>query len=197
MTETETWKTIKNQDGYEVSDLGNIRKYGKKIEIIAYTEPQYKPKNVYFPILNGVESKNPFLIDLTVAYAFLGRPIEWGHHYLIHIDGDRLNDKLDNLKWGTESERHKLYSKLGVWKNNPYFGLLNGKTVREIYVLAHTKGIKRSEIAKKYNCSVSNVKAIKKGEKWGHITKNLIGEHEENRPDNEEITEQALRVLRT
>ena len=195
--ETERWKRIKNLAGYKVSDLGNIQKDGEKIKSIKHRPPECKRKNVYYPILNGKKSQDPYFIDLTVAQAFLGRPIDQQHKYIIHIDGNRLNDKLDNLKWGTNSERQKLYHKLGVWKQNSYFGLLNGKTVREIYVLAHTKGIELSEIAEKYKCSVTDVRAIKKGEKWGYITKNLIGEHEENRTDNEEITEYALRVLRT
>lgn len=94
-----------------------------------------------------------------------------------------MNDKLENLKWGTESERKKLYHKLGVWKASSYFETLNGKTVKEIYVLAYTKGIKLSEIAKKYHCSVSDVRAIKKGEKWAAITKHPIKKTtaEENR----------------
>ena len=40
---------------------------------------------------------------------------------------------------------------------------LNALTVKEIYVLSHTKGIKLSDIAKEYHCSVANVRAIKRG----------------------------------
>lgn len=172
----EIWKPIKNLAGYEVSDLGNIRKDGEKVKCEVFTQPGYLPKNVFYPIVDNEVRKFPSHVEAAVAFTFLGEPIDFYHRYIIHIDGDRLNDRLDNLRWGSESERQKLYHKLGVWKSNPYFRNINTRTVKEIFILSHTKGMKLSEIAKKFHCSVSDVRAIKKGEKWNTVTKNLIKE---------------------
>lgn len=63
-------------------------------------------KNGYLVVnlkLNGVQSKK--LIHRLVALAFI--PNQKDKHYINHKDGNKQNNKVDNLEWCTQSENIK------------------------------------------------------------------------------------------
>ena len=97
MEETEIWKDVVGYEGdYQVSNLGRVRslKYGK--------ERMMKPikNNREYLIVNLYKNgKNKqFLVHILVAMAFLGHTPN-GHSSVVdHINSDKTDNRLENLR---------------------------------------------------------------------------------------------------
>jgi len=79
-----------------------------------------------------------------------------------HLDGNRLNESLENLEWSTPSENMKHAFKNGLCKG--FFGLganhrLRKLSLNDIYEIRalREKGVTLVEIAKKFNVGMSHV----------------------------------------
>lgn len=93
-----------------------------------------------------------------------------------HLDGNRLNNNLSNLKWGTRSENQKDRVKHGTHNRGTRHGLskLNENKVRKIRAMAkENKNVRKGEagkgykkIAKKFNVSSSTVGNVVRGTTW-------------------------------
>ncbi len=94
--------------------------------------------------------------------------------YINHIDGNKLNNSVENLEWCTASENAKHAFALGlrVPTINPTHGedhplsTLTEKQVREIIKLVD---MPYSEIAERYNTTKSTIRHIFKGRSWKHL----------------------------
>ncbi len=106
MQEKEIWKSIEGYDGlYEVSNFGRVKSLSRRIWV-------YKPYGGYYKILSekvleswlGViwlsdeKTKKKYQIGRLTAQAFLENPNNYPQ--VIHIDGDKTNNNIKNLKWG-------------------------------------------------------------------------------------------------
>lgn len=108
----EEWKDIEDYEGlYQVSNLGRIRskyKYNcrkQKQAIISETEYKIiKPINSEYLKVTLVKNriKKQFKIHRIVAKAFIENPK--GKEQVNHIDGNKHNNKVDNLEWNTVKE---------------------------------------------------------------------------------------------
>ena len=105
------WKTIFER--YEVSDDGVIRnKESKKILKTFINDKGYEIVSLW---LNGKDKK--FRVHRLVADAFISNPENKAQ--INHIDGNKLNNRADNLEWSTHSENimHRYYSlRLGLMR---------------------------------------------------------------------------------
>ena len=106
----EIWKDIKGYEGlYQVSNLGRIKscKYNKIMK--SNKSDRYLGINLY---KNG--KPTTFDIHRIVAKTFIDNP----NNYPIvnHIDGNKLNNNVDNLEWCTQSHNVKESYKLGLQK---------------------------------------------------------------------------------
>lgn len=116
----ELWKSVIGYEGlYEVSSLGNVKSLGRTIRDSIGRVRRMKPKlmspsvtakrgkndkgylEVRLTNSNGV-SKN-LLVHRLVAESFL----ENQKDTVNHIDGDKHNNRLDNLEWATYSENNQ------------------------------------------------------------------------------------------
>lgn len=135
----EIWKDIPNYEGsYEVSNYGRVRSSkGKITQSVRHGKRVWKQR-----ILQQKTCKNnnrrvnlwlnkqnkTWLVHRLVAIAFLPK-IE-GKDFVNHIDGNRLNNKLDNLEWCTVKENNNHAHSVGLMPTNQFIileDLTNGK----------------------------------------------------------------------
>ena len=113
----ETWRAIPFHEGYEVSDLGNVRsldrvladgrrRKGQPLKPFVSGRPPGKDgrrEGRYFYVELGAKdgSRKAFSVHKLVALAFLGEP-EDGQE-VCHGDRGRWDNSLGNLRWDTRS----------------------------------------------------------------------------------------------
>jgi hypothetical protein len=95
----ESWRKIEDYD-YEVSDWGNVRRFGSAKNLKGW-------KNVHdrFQVAlckNGIEKNHT--VHRLVATAFLENPENL--NCVDHIDRNRQNDRLENLRWCSRSQNN-------------------------------------------------------------------------------------------
>lgn len=93
-----------------------------------------------------------------------------------HIDGNKLNNKLENLEWCNCSENQMHAYRIGLKnqkgdKNNA--SRLTEKQVLEIIDLLLSKQFTYKEIASKYNVHEETIGAIKRKKNWKYLTENI------------------------
>ena len=92
----EIWKTIEEAPNYEVSNLGRVR--NKKTQWIlnpgAYGATGYKQVNIAIPSEGNKQRKR--YVHRLVAMAFVNNPE--GKREVDHINGDKLDDRIENLQ---------------------------------------------------------------------------------------------------
>ena len=107
----EVWKDVVGYEGlYKVSNLGRVKKPMGAYDIILRPFTQdYKMISLSF---SGKSKK--FLVHRLVAQAFIQNPENKDE--VNHIDGNKLNNVVENLEWVTKSENAKHAYKLGLSK---------------------------------------------------------------------------------
>ena len=119
----ELWTSIPGYDGfYEISTYGNVRSLTRFVPYGRHKGMTYKGKDLTLFITNTYPSVKLSKAGLTktvyvhelVLLAFEGdRPASSERSEIRHLDGDKLNNKLSNLKYGTTKENvadRKLHS---------------------------------------------------------------------------------------
>lgn len=107
----EEWRDIEGYKGcYQVSSAGKVRsiRYGLKVLKQRIKKTGYVDVNFS---VNGV--RKVFLVHRLVAETFLGKP---KNKEVNHIDGNKLNNRLENLNWVTHSENIKHAYDSGLFK---------------------------------------------------------------------------------
>jgi hypothetical protein len=103
-----------------------------------------------------------------ILEAFSGAPApnEWCRH----LDGDRLNNNISNLKWGTPTENHadkKLHGRQSFGESHHSSKLTDDK-VREIRRRIAT-GEPDKWIGPSFGVTQGTIYAIRHGTTWGHV----------------------------
>ena len=177
----EEWKDLVLEDAqdhyrYEISNFGRIISYqldtknGKLLklgQVEGYKVLRYKNK------IGKLSSK---YIHKLVAENFLDKPAA-DQTLVLHLDFNVLNNFVQNLKWGTETDRFV------HWKKFRPNWFKREKIVRPTYsklTEAQVKLLKRKIfdpnrktrmkiLARRFGISEMQLYRIKRGENWGHI----------------------------
>ena len=143
----ETWKSIKGFFDYEISTKGNVRslRFGK----IKYLKIQIDGNGYYFLFLRNKIGRKKFKIARLVAQTFIPNPDNLPT--VDHIDRDKSNNSVENLRWATYKEQHD---------NRRFFVRAIGENVgnsvlTEVQVIEikklHKQGLGKRKIAKLLN----------------------------------------------
>lgn len=169
------WKDIPGYERiYQASNLGDIKSlnYNRtgKEQII-----KQKLRNdgyMHVGLCRGGINK-PYLVHRLVLETFVG-PCPPGMECR-HIDGNRQNNKFDNLKWGTHSENvcdsifhgtHRTGNRKGIYNS---MSKLNDWIIRIINRLLKDDYLTQKEIAKIFNVTPGVICNIKHKRTWKHV----------------------------
>jgi len=112
-----------------------------------------------------------FAVHRVVAQAFIPNPS--GFDVVNHIDGNKLNNQVDNLEWTTHAYNLLHAVNVGLRKDARgeahHNAVINSDDVKNIIVQL-LSGVKQKDIAAQYSITPTSVGNIKKGKTWQHVT---------------------------
>jgi hypothetical protein len=172
----ETWKPIKGWEGlYEVSDLGRVRSFqrAKQGQPPAVLE-SHPNRNGYIRVRlfrNGQRQYGS--VHRLVCQAFRGEALPGMQ--VNHIDGNKANNRLDNLEYATprENNLHALYQ-LGKLETLPRgeankAAKLTEADVIQLRELWASGNVRRRELAEMFSISETSIRRIVSGQGWKHV----------------------------
>ena len=103
----EDWRAVPGWDGYEVSDLGNVRSWKRcrrsPLEVLPRALATHAGRNGYPAVaLKDRGRRWSACVHWLVAEAFIGPRPDGAH--IAHFDGDKTNNAPNNLRYATPAE---------------------------------------------------------------------------------------------
>ena len=139
----EIWKDIPNYVGYQVSNLGRVRTHNK-ITYKQGIERHWKDRILKYKCINKNAYKSGYKVDLwkdgkphtmlvarLVAFTFYEEDINNHKLTVDHIDGNRLNNRLDNLELVSLAENIRRGFATGLYSCQKKIKIINKKTKEE------------------------------------------------------------------
>lgn len=122
----EDFVEIKDYPNYRINKEGEVRKYKETavninrkhtIQIVTHTLKPHIHGGYQCVRINYESKPKQVAIHTLLAKTFIENPNNL--KVVVHIDGDKLNNNLENLKWGTMSDIMKQAYVLGTIKTSP------------------------------------------------------------------------------
>lgn len=179
----EIWKPVPEFEWYEVSNFGKVRSITR--QVLRKATPTRKegyitfqgrllsctPCIVGYPrvTLRNYKETKDIHVHRLVASVFLENPDDYT--YVNHLDNNKLNNKVDNLEWCSQSLNCLHAFDIGAndhgikhWKHK-----FTEDEVREIRHRLKTEKISRSKLAREYNVSPTAIRMIAIGKNWRRL----------------------------
>lgn len=144
------WKILKENENYSINEKGEIKNnITKKI-----LRPSINKDSGYYQIDLWKDNKSrKYTLHRLVASNFI--PNLENKPTVDHIDGNRLNNDISNLRWATYSEQNSRFNTFGVRSEKIKVININGEEL----IFNRIK-----DVAKYFNCNISNIsEMLKKG----------------------------------
>lgn len=176
MIDQEAWRSCPGFSKYEVSNLGRVRRietskcrrYGGGTLRKPYAAKGCAVLTLYMDADDG--SRRNIGVNRLVLLAFAGAPPSPGHH-AAHWDGDRFNNRLDNLRWATRSENEG--DKVRHGRSNrgerQHMAKLTADDVRQIR-RSLSEGKSQQSVATAFGVSRGAVQGIRRGQSWSWLS---------------------------
>lgn len=107
------WRNLLDYPTYDVSDCGDVRNN----ETGRILKPQRTPAGYLHVTLCDSDGHHQLKVHRLVAKTFLDNPENYPQ--VNHRDGDKSNNRVDNLEWCTQSENMKHAYETGLQKPIP------------------------------------------------------------------------------
>lgn len=154
------WKEILGYDGkYFISANGEVKNYYGKI---------LKPwvRNGYYTVgLMHSKKRTNYYVHRLVAEYFLDAPKNQEQNFVNHIDGNKLNNSVENLEWCTRQENAQHAYKMGLlvptvknlirFERKPVIRIEDGTIFSGVTEAAIQMGVNESAMSKCLNKGVS------------------------------------------
>lgn len=167
---SDRWVSCPDWPDYEVSSEGAVRRVVTRHSAHPGVRKPYVTSTGYqYIVMRSLRSKMAVGVHRLVATGFLG-PAPFPDAQVAHLDGNRLNNRLENLRWVTrsENERHKV----GHGKSNrgerQGRSVLSQEKVRCIRV-ALGRGARQRDLAVAFGVSRTTISSISIGKSWAHV----------------------------
>jgi len=168
--EGEIWKDVVGFEGiYIVSNKERVRR------IMHRTHPTNKlmtntlTPSGYVCVSLTANGKGKYsLLHIVVAKAFIPNPLNLPE--VNHIDGNKANNKAENLEWNTSLENIQHAWKTGL--STPKKGESHSQSVlteKDVLEIRAIKGMTKRDIGKLYNIGEAMVGKIIHRHRWTHI----------------------------
>ena len=162
----ETWKDIKGYEGlYKVSNLGNIKSIRRNLNMkFSVTKWGY-----YQTSLFKDKKHKSFYVARLVAEAFIENNLK--EPQVNHIDGVKLNNKVENLEWVSQSENQKHAVKIGLKTLKGDYAPSRKLSEKDIPLIKNLLKEEKThkEISILFNVSEPTIWKISKGRTWDYI----------------------------
>lgn len=153
------WKKIERNDNYSINEQGQVR--NDKTGHIRRPTPN--KRNGYLVVdLYKDNKREKVPIHRLVAEAFIPNPEN--KLTVDHIDGNRQNNSIDNLRWATYSEQNSRFETLGVRSEPIIVNHYEEKRKKRgggheawLGIIEVLEFDSISEVAKYFDCTVSNI----------------------------------------
>jgi len=164
----ERWKKHPEYSDHEISNLGRVRRYLKP----------FLMSNGYPHVSLGAIGKRAYLHNLVIE-AFIG-PRPQGMQTR-HLDGNKLNARLDNLRYGTPSENLQDRWDHGKGNVGSRHGMskLTEQDVGQIRAKYKQWRVTMKTLADEYKVGPDTIKTIVTGKRWCHVP---LGDWRSSRP---------------
>lgn len=159
----ELWLPIPGYEPYMASNFGRIK--GTKVLTPVLTQHGYHQVSL---CVSG--KKFSRFVHRLVAGAFIG-PQPTPEHDVLHWDGDKTNNDLANLRWGTPLENNKDQERHGTrikGSDHPNAKLDEGR-VQAIRDLWHHGTLDQKAIAENFGVTRRTVNNIVRYKMWKHV----------------------------
>ena len=173
----EIWeRCIGFENSYEISTLGNVRSVDRFVEgrrglIKGKNITKRKNKRGYYEIRVGINGKyEDRIVHRLVAKTFI--PNLENKPQVNHINGNKLDNRIENLEWNTNSENQKHAYKIGTQPNKKGSNNSNTSLTDDIVINIiniFNLGKKPSIISKELNISLGIIRNIVQGRTWKHL----------------------------
>lgn len=157
------WKEIINHPNYEINELGQIR---NKIKSNLLTP--FKTTNGYLRV--RISNKGVYQLHYLIALHFINNPNNYKE--INHINGNKLDNSINNLEWSTRSLNmiHSYQNNLSKNTfNNKGEKHYNAKLKKDDIIKIKkmlNNNIIQKEIAKLFNVSTQTINNIKNNKNW-------------------------------
>ena len=167
LTEKKIMTSIPNFPGYFVTGSGCVWSAPKKPNGNRWVmlKPSRSPAGYSQVILYKDRIKHQKFIHRIMLETFVG-PCPEGME-CCHNDGDRSNDKLENLRWDTRRNNTLDSVRHGTFIGN---SKLNKSQVREIRQLLETRTLSQRKIAKIFGVTQPTIGYINQRKIWRYLT---------------------------
>ena len=162
-------RKIKNWEIYTIDEFGKV----KNTKTNRYLKGALNSKGYLRVELHNNKKLKKFFVHRLVAEYFIDNP--FNKEQVNHIDGNKLNNCVDNLEWVTNQENRNHAVKNGLTKNlcgeEAPWSKLTKKNVLEIRKKYNNKNemFNAKELSKKFNVSINQIMCVAKRKSWKSV----------------------------